>query len=70
VLLSAHGNSLRALVKHLGRLSEIEIVDLNIPIAIPLVYELDEHLDPIRRFYLADPDELASAIRAVAEEAR
>jgi 2,3-bisphosphoglycerate-dependent phosphoglycerate mutase len=70
VLVSAHGNSLRALVKHLDRISEAEIVALNIPVAIPLVYELDEHLDPIRRFFLADPDELAAATRAVEEEAR
>lgn len=69
VIVSAHGNSLRALVKHLDRLSETEIVDLNIPVGIPLVYELDDRLEPVRHFYLADPDELAAATRAVAEEA-
>jgi 2,3-bisphosphoglycerate-dependent phosphoglycerate mutase len=70
VLVSAHGNSLRALVKHLDRISDADIVALNIPVAVPLVYELDEHLEPVRHFYLADPAELAAAVRAVAEEAR
>jgi 2,3-bisphosphoglycerate-dependent phosphoglycerate mutase len=70
VLVSAHGNSLRALVKHLDRISDADIVALNIPVAVPLVYELDEHLAPVRHFYLADPAELAAAVRAVAEEAR
>ena len=53
VLLTAHGNSLRALVKHLDRVSDTDIVDLNIPTGVPLVYELDENLDPIRHYYLA-----------------
>jgi 2,3-bisphosphoglycerate-dependent phosphoglycerate mutase len=70
VIISAHGNSLRALVKHLDRLSETEVVDLDIPVGIPLVYELDEDLEAVRHFYLADPDALAAAIRAVADEAR
>ena len=70
VLVSAHGNSLRALVKHLDHLSESEIVDLEIPVASPLVYEFDDHLDPIRRFYLAEPDDVTAAIPAVAEEAK
>ena len=70
VLISAHGNSLRALVKHIDRLPEAEVVNLDIPVSIPLVYELGEHLEPVRHFYLADPDELAAAVRAVAEEAR
>ena len=53
VLLTAHGNSLRALVKHLDRVSDADIVELNIPTGVPLVYELDENLDPIRHYYLA-----------------
>lgn len=70
VLVSAHGNSLRALVKHLDGVSDAAIVALDIPVAIPLVYELDEHLHAVRHFYLADPNELRAAIRSVAEEAR
>jgi 2,3-bisphosphoglycerate-dependent phosphoglycerate mutase len=55
VLLAAHGNSLRALVKHLDGVSDAEIVELNIPTGIPLVYELDKSLRPIRHYYLRDP---------------
>jgi 2,3-bisphosphoglycerate-dependent phosphoglycerate mutase len=54
VVIAAHGNSLRALVKYLDRVSESEIVELNIPTAIPLVYELDDALEPIRHYYLGD----------------
>lgn len=56
VLLTAHGNSLRALVKHLDGMSDAEIVDLDIPTGVPLVYELDENLDPIRHYYLANAE--------------
>jgi 2,3-bisphosphoglycerate-dependent phosphoglycerate mutase len=56
VLLTAHGNSLRALVKHLDRMSDAEVVDLNIPTGVPLVYELDGDLVPIRHYYLADAE--------------
>ena len=54
VLVTAHGNSLRALIKHLDRLSDDEIVELNVPTARPLVYELDSELKPIRHYYLGD----------------
>jgi 2,3-bisphosphoglycerate-dependent phosphoglycerate mutase len=70
VLIAAHGNSLRALVKHLDRLSDEEIIELNIPTGIPLVYELDEALNPVRHFYLGEPEAVEAAQRAVAGEAR
>jgi 2,3-bisphosphoglycerate-dependent phosphoglycerate mutase len=54
VLIAAHGNSLRALVKYLDRISDHDIVELNIPTGVPLVYELDADLNPVRRRYLAD----------------
>jgi 2,3-bisphosphoglycerate-dependent phosphoglycerate mutase len=69
VLLVAHGNSLRALVKHLDRVSDADIVGLNIPTGIPLVYELDESLRPVRHYYLADPERVRRATRAVAGQA-
>jgi 2,3-bisphosphoglycerate-dependent phosphoglycerate mutase len=68
VLVAAHGNSLRALVKHLDRLSDQEVVDLNIPTGIPLVYELEDDLTAIRRYYLGDPEKLAKATAAVAAQ--
>ena len=70
VLISAHGNSIRALVKYLDEVPESEIVELNIPTGIPLVYELDEALRPIRHLYLADEAEVQAAIQAVAHQAR
>lgn len=70
VLVSAHGNSLRALVKHLDGISDEEIPGLNIPTGIPLVYELDEELSPIEHHYLGDPEAAVAAARAVAEQAR
>jgi 2,3-bisphosphoglycerate-dependent phosphoglycerate mutase len=70
VLITAHGNSLRALVKHLDRISDQEIVGLNIPTGIPLVYELDAGLRPVRHFYLGDPEAAARAAAAVANQAR
>jgi 2,3-bisphosphoglycerate-dependent phosphoglycerate mutase len=69
VLVSAHGNSLRALVKHLDGISDEEIPGLNIPTGIPLVYELDSNLAPATRCYLGDPEKAAAAARAVAEQA-
>ena len=66
LVLAAHGNSLRALVKHLDGISEKDIVELNIPTGIPLVYELDEQLRPIRHYYLGDPEAIAKATAAVA----
>ncbi len=65
----AHGNSLRALVKHLDDLSEEEVVDLNIPTGIPLVYELDDDLLPVSQRYLGDPEAAAAAAEAVAKQA-
>jgi 2,3-bisphosphoglycerate-dependent phosphoglycerate mutase len=70
VLVSAHGNSLRALVKHLDGISDEKIPTLNIPTGIPLVYELDDDLTAVNRFYLGDPEKAAAAARAVAEQAR
>jgi 2,3-bisphosphoglycerate-dependent phosphoglycerate mutase len=70
VLIAAHGNSLRALVKYLDDISESEIVELNIPTGIPLVYELDEALEPIRHYYLGDPDAAAAAAARVANQAK
>jgi 2,3-bisphosphoglycerate-dependent phosphoglycerate mutase len=66
VLVTAHGNSLRALVKYLDRLSDAEVLELNIPTGIPLVYELEDDLAPIRRYYLGDPEKLAKATASVA----
>jgi 2,3-bisphosphoglycerate-dependent phosphoglycerate mutase len=66
VLIAAHGNSLRALVKYLDEVSDSDIVELNIPTGIPLVYELDATLKPIRSRYLGDPDAAARAAAAVA----
>jgi len=66
VLISAHGNSLRALVMHLDKISEEEIVELNIPTGIPLVYELNDDLTPIRHYYLGDPEAIKQAIERVA----
>jgi 2,3-bisphosphoglycerate-dependent phosphoglycerate mutase len=70
VLITAHGNSLRALVKYLDRISDTDIVGLNIPTGIPLVYELDETLTPIRHYYLGDPDAAERAAQAVANQAK
>lgn len=70
VVIVAHGNSLRGLVKYLDNVPEQEIVELNIPTGIPLVYELDEHLKPIRHYYLGDAEAVARAAQAVAEQAR
>lgn len=69
VLVVAHGNSLRALVKYLNNMSEAEILELNIPTGIPLVYELDADLKPIKHYYLGDPEAVAAAAAAVAAQA-
>jgi 2,3-bisphosphoglycerate-dependent phosphoglycerate mutase len=69
VIIAAHGNSLRALVKYLDGVSEEEIVGLNIPTGIPLVYELEDDLRPIRHFYLGDPEAARRAAEAVANQA-
>ena len=65
VMIAAHGNSLRALIKHLDQVSEEEIVHMNIPTGQPLVYELDKDLRPIRHYYIGDPAEIAAAMAAV-----
>jgi 2,3-bisphosphoglycerate-dependent phosphoglycerate mutase len=70
VLIAAHGNSLRALVKYLDNISEEAIVELNIPTGIPLVYELDSDLRPIRHYYLGDPEAAAAAAARVAEQSK
>ena len=70
VLIAAHGNSLRALVKFLDGLSDQEVIDLNIPTGIPLVYELDAGLMPIRHYYLGDPEAAKRAAEAVANQAK
>ena len=70
VLIAAHGNSLRALVKYLDGISDQAIVDLNIPTGIPLVYELDRNLKPIRNYYLGDVEAAARAAEAVANQAK
>jgi 2,3-bisphosphoglycerate-dependent phosphoglycerate mutase len=70
VVIAAHGNSLRALVKYLDDISESEIVELNIPTGIPLVYELAETLKPLRHYYLGDPAAAASAAARVADQAK
>jgi 2,3-bisphosphoglycerate-dependent phosphoglycerate mutase len=69
VLIAAHGNSLRALVKYLDDISDADIVELNIPTGIPLVYELDTKLRPIRSYYLGDPEAAKKAAAAVASQA-
>ena len=70
VLISAHGNSLRALVKYLDKVSDEEIVRLNIPTGIPLVYELDKKLNPVKHYYLGDPEEVKKATEAVAKQGK
>ncbi len=68
VVIAAHGNSLRALIKYLDNVPESEIVELNVPTGIPLVYELNDDLTPIRSYYLGDPDAVAKATQAVANQ--
>jgi len=70
VIITAHGNSLRALVKYLDNVSEKDILELNIPTAMPLVYELDANLKPIRHYYLGDAEEIAKAMAAVANQGK
>ncbi|QGY40941.1 2,3-diphosphoglycerate-dependent phosphoglycerate mutase [Pseudodesulfovibrio cashew] len=70
VLIVAHGNSLRGLVKYLDGMSDEEITQLNIPTGVPLVYELDENLRPLTHYYLGDPEAVAKAAEAVANQAK
>jgi 2,3-bisphosphoglycerate-dependent phosphoglycerate mutase len=70
VIIAAHGNSLRALVKYLDNISDDEIVGLNIPTGVPLIYELDTTLKPIRHYYLGDQEEIKKAMDAVASQGK
>jgi 2,3-bisphosphoglycerate-dependent phosphoglycerate mutase len=70
VIIAAHGNSLRALIKHLDHVSDAEIPGLNIPTGIPLVYELDDDLKPLRHYYLGDAEQAERATRSVAGQAK
>jgi 2,3-bisphosphoglycerate-dependent phosphoglycerate mutase len=70
VIVAAHGNTLRALVKHLDNISEEEIVGLNIPTGIPLVYELDKDLKAIKHYYIGDAKEIEAAMHAVASQGK
>jgi 2,3-bisphosphoglycerate-dependent phosphoglycerate mutase len=70
ILIAAHGNSLRALVKYLDNVSDQDIVELNIPTGMPLVYELDADLKPIRSYYLGDPEKVKAAMAAVAAQGK
>jgi 2,3-bisphosphoglycerate-dependent phosphoglycerate mutase len=70
VIIAAHGNSLRALVKYLDDVSEADIVELNIPTGEPLVYELDDALKPIRKYYLGDAAAAARKAQAVANQGK
>jgi 2,3-bisphosphoglycerate-dependent phosphoglycerate mutase len=70
VLVAAHGNSIRAMVKYLDNVSDADIVELNIPTGVPLVYELDDQLEPLRHYYLGDPEEVARAMHAVASQGK
>jgi 2,3-bisphosphoglycerate-dependent phosphoglycerate mutase len=70
VIVAAHGNTIRALMKHLDQLSEEEILHTNIPTAVPLVYELDENLRPLRHYYLGDQAKIEAAMQAVASQGK
>lgn len=70
VLITAHGNSLRALVKYLDNIPDADIVELNIPTGIPLVYELDDNLNPIKSYYLGDEESIKKAAEAVAAQGK
>ena len=70
VVIAAHGNSLRALIKYLDSVSDNDIVNLNIPTAQPLVYELDDDLKPLRHYYLGDAEAIAAAMQAVANQGK
>ncbi len=70
VIIAAHGNSLRALVKYLDNVSDDDIVGLNIPTGMPLVYELDDDLKPLKNYYIGDPEEVEKAMQAVASQGK
>jgi 2,3-bisphosphoglycerate-dependent phosphoglycerate mutase len=70
IIIAAHGNSLRALVKHLDKISDQDILNCNIPTGVPLVYELDNNLRPIRSYYLGDQSEINKAMQAVTNQGK
>ena len=70
LLISAHGNSMRALVKYMDKMSDEAVVELNIPTGIPLVYELDDKLHPVRHYYLGNPEEIRKAAESVAKQGK
>jgi 2,3-bisphosphoglycerate-dependent phosphoglycerate mutase len=70
VIISAHGNSIRALVKYVDDVSDVDIVGINIPTGIPLIYELDESLKPIKNYYLGDPDKIKRATETIARQGK
>jgi len=70
LIVTAHGNSMRALVKYLDKIPDAEIAGLNIPTGIPLVYEFDDDLAPIRHYYLGDPEAISKAVQAVADQTK
>jgi 2,3-bisphosphoglycerate-dependent phosphoglycerate mutase len=70
IVIAAHGNSLRALVKYLDNISDTEIAGMNIPTGIPLVYELDDSLKPVRHYYLGDPEAVRKAMESVASQGK
>ena len=70
VIISAHGNSIRALVKYVDDVSDVDIVGINIPTGIPLIYELDERLKPVKNYYLGDPDEIKRATETIARQGK
>lgn len=70
VLISAHGNTLRALIKYMEDIDETALLDLNIPTGVPLVYKLDDDVKPISRFYLGEPEEVQQKARDVANQSK
>jgi 2,3-bisphosphoglycerate-dependent phosphoglycerate mutase len=70
IMIAAHGNSLRALIKYLDGVTDEDILGMNVPTGMPLVYELDENLKPISRQYLGDPEKVAKAMDAVANQGK
>ena len=70
MIIAAHGNSLRALIKYLDNVSDADIVEVNVPTGQPLVYELTDDLKPIRSYYLGDPAAIEAAMRAVANQGK
>ena len=70
MIIAAHGNSIRALIKYLDNVSDQDIVGLNIPTGVPLVYELDDELKPMRHYYLGDQPKIEAAMKAVAAQGK